>query len=352
MQNVLTIGILVFAVVVLIVIVVRLLVKINRIDGKKRPSSVGKSENREAYVRVDPSRANERQQVKKDPQNPHYKLKIGQVMEKNIDLIVRCTSYALHPYFYAHEDLVDILEKRQEKWDSSFIQILINHFKLSKIKADIEEVYSGFGEVLSIYNEIVKDMKKGFNYKVIDVFIIEEDKLAVEARSLANTLKQEQNIFYIELNELQTLQSRLKNDFERVDKLLNKSGWDWGEFCKGAVGGGLSVVNPFIGIPLVVGNFIGIFKRDKEEQAFITSYMARLDEFFNKSDEVREADFKVYEKHTIMLKNRLMKTWSKNIENLLSKLDEQGVSLREVVTYFEKSLRELEEEIEYASKEA
>ncbi|TVL97424.1 MAG: hypothetical protein CV087_22355 [Candidatus Brocadia sp. WS118] len=180
-----------------------------------------------------------------------------------------------------------------------------------------------------------------YDDEIISRFKLNEDAKAIEKAKIINLLKQDTNAFYLELNQLQSLQNRLNAMYPKTKEITEDTGFDWGTFAKNFGAGALSVVNPLIGVPWLAANFYNAAKKNKVEEQFIDDFNNSYSEYLSQWDKIGEANQAVYNKQVESLKRKIQSFLIDNSVKVFKKLDERGQSLRKAKEYVDNEMEEV-----------
>ena len=223
--------------------------------------------------------------IKKDVNNPKYIASIKCILTELSSYI--CDIFPNHIGDVVLGRYAELAQYLKSLGDDSGIDSIYNVLTFSggvELRSELEKridevmgwILEGYQESLDHIFEVIPDA-----IEMKNKFVLSGDQMAQEAMKGTMALKQNLSPLFTELIELSRLQSQLKSQFPRIKQILGSNDEiDWGNLARNFGGGALVAINPLIGIPMLLANWFGESKKEKEQQQFVEEVLKLLSIIF------------------------------------------------------------------------
>ncbi len=290
--------------------------------------------------------------VKKDRKNPKYiEQSIKMLAEYSQQFAEFAAVQLSTPIMVPYTELVEYIESLDENCGVDDYEKIINWKKPNEIKSQLEGAINFYANLLiESYNDTLMNIKNLIpnSEPLISKYILGTDKAAQERSRITLLLRQDLNPFYVELNELAQMQSRLESQCPRAKELLSEK--DWATTLKsfgigGALGYAAGLINPIFAIPLI-GKIFRDIKKDKAKEQFLENYFKQYAEYLEQWDKIIKTYLLIWKEQHKNYSEKVNEAFVLSINKVLELLDQSGNSLKKYPKFLKKRLHEVDQKME------
>jgi hypothetical protein len=150
---------------------------------------------------------------------------------------------------------------------------------------------------------------------------------------------------YRELGELARLQERLAGYLPGLERLKNQ-GFNWGNFVQGAIGGVLTVAHPPYGILMLAKTWLGAKEKAKAESLFVNRATNEFADYLGRWEQLHALCLNTREEQRLFIAAQMTQVFEVTVPKILTGLDTDGFSLKQVPGAYQGLLQESRKQIE------
>jgi ribosomal protein L37E len=261
---------------------------------KKRSSDSQSAEK----IKIDISKIKQKKQLS---QKTIEKLKLVEECHKRIanGISENYISKIENGWFMPHSELCEVLNDEKAQNSLEELEKIITWKNVDDIKKEIEDSISVTAEILSVEMntgnmDTIKPVYEELNISGYETFSFNRKQISNLRSRIQSILNTELRGLYSSLNSLQNHQQKLINLYPVVED----SGLDCKSLVKIFGSGIIAASNPFIGIPLMISNFIGDSEKNKKKKEQIEMFFDEYQKYLECWDTVRDKGMEHFKRVT------------------------------------------------------
>jgi len=289
--------------------------------------------------------------VRRDPNNSKYISSAKEILnEFSRDLSERVPSHIGYTIAGQHSELSDYFEKLGDNTGIDSVYHVITFSGGVEMRSEMEtNIDQAMGLLFDFYQEFVDTTFAAVPdaAEIKPRFSLSADQIAQEIAKGTMALKQNLSPIFTEFMEMSRLQNQLRAQFPNLKQIVEENqNTDWGSIFKTFGGGALAAFNPFIGIPVLLANWFGESKKQKQQQQMLEEYSNNYQVYLQQWDKILNLYMPVFEKQKKYLQEKISNIVDTAIPRVLTELDKSGYSLKKVPSHYKNELIEYKQSIQ------
>lgn len=229
----------------------------------------------------------------------------GVLTESLIPITEHLIGFIANPYIQAYQEIIEILNTE----DIPAVDVISDAIKFKKLRSIKTETETNIIEsaniLMGIYAGLIEMGILVYNDESLVKYTLTEDSYVTEKNKFIIVFKDDINLFYNELNELERLQRDVSNQFQNIKPYMSND-TDWGDLAAKFGKGALAGMAPWIGVPALIHDFWSSHKKDQ-----------KIDIAFEQFDEKWQDYLEQWDSTFTVMQN----VFSSTIERIKSKVD-------------------------------
>jgi RNA polymerase subunit RPABC4/transcription elongation factor Spt4/uncharacterized protein (UPF0335 family) len=249
-------------------------------------------------IKIDPSKIKQKKEL---PQKTVEKLKLVEECYKKVanSISELYVSAIGNGWIIPYNELSEVLNVENEQDSLEELEKIITWKNVDDIKKEIDESISVTAKILSVEMnttnmDTIKPVYDELNISGYETFSFNRKQLANLRSRIQSILNTDLRCLYSSLNTLQNHQQKLINLYP----VVKDSGLNFKSLVKNFGSGVIAASNPFIGIPLMISNFMGDSEKNKKKKEQIEMFCDEYEKYLDCWDTVRNNGIKHLERVT------------------------------------------------------